>query len=69
MKETFELRASEPYRERCGVRVEDIETEFLQSLFKHHVHHGVVFTILCVQITDLYKETTKITEIAKLNEG
>lgn len=64
------LKKPLPYRKRCGVRVEDIETEFLQSLFKHHVHHGVVFTILCVQITDLYKrDNKKRTEITKLDEG
>lgn len=55
VKETFEFCARETYCERCGVRVEDIEAEFLQSLLKHDVHHGVVFTILCVQITDLHK--------------
>lgn len=44
------------YGERCGVRVEDVETEFLQSLFKHDVHHGVVLTVLCFQVTDLKKK-------------
>lgn len=43
------------YGERCGVRVEDVETEFLQSLFKHDVHHGVLLTVLRVQVTDLNK--------------
>lgn len=35
------------------VGVEDVEAEFLQSLFKHHVHHGVLLAVLCVQVADL----------------
>ena len=41
------------YRKCCGVRVEDVQTEFLQSLFKHDVHHGVLLTVLRVQVVDL----------------
>lgn len=48
------------YRERCGVRVEDVQTELLQSLFKHDVHHGVLLTVLCVQVADLKYDTTII---------
>lgn len=49
--------AGSTYSERRGVRVEDVETEFLQSLFKHHVHHGVLLTVLRVQVTDLKQMT------------
>lgn len=48
------------YCESCGVRVEDVETEFLQSLFKHNVHHGVLLTVLCVQVADLKKTVNTI---------
>lgn len=46
------------YRKCCGVRVEDVQTEFLQSLFKHDVHHGVLLTVLRVQVVDLKYDTT-----------
>lgn len=36
-----------------GVGVEDVEAEFLQSLFKDHVHHGVLLAVLRVQVADL----------------
>lgn len=38
--------------ERRRVGVEDVEAEFLQSLFEHHVHHGVL-AVLRVQVADL----------------
>lgn len=41
------------YSQCSGVRVEDVETELFQSLFKHNVHHGVFLTVLCVQVVDL----------------
>lgn len=45
------------YCECCGVGVEDIKTKFLQSLFKHDVHQGVLFTVLCIQVVDLKHDT------------
>lgn len=44
-----------PYRQGCGIGVEDIQTEFLQCFFEYDVHHGVLLAVLRVQVVDLSK--------------
>lgn len=46
-------RVNRTYSQCCGVGVEDVQTEFFKSFFKHNVHHGVLLTVLRVQVIDL----------------
>lgn len=41
------------YCECCRVGVEDVQAELLKGLFEDDVHHGVLLTVLSLQIIDL----------------
>lgn len=36
-----------------GIGVENVQAEFLQRLFKHHIHHCVLLTVLGIEIANL----------------
>lgn len=51
-----------------GVRVEDVDPELLQCFLEDDVHHGVLFTILRIQVRYLQKMFTFITKLKSESE-
>lgn len=51
-------RGCQTHSEGSGVRVEDVDPEFLQRFLKNNIHHGVLFTIFRIKIGNLRERST-----------